>query len=967
MKTKTTGSTSTELSFSKQQYDPRLATIMTQNNKRNQSVVTEVTKSNPCPHCNKPDWCYFIGDLSVCNREAAPAQGWDKTTKQDKNGKYYYAPEIEKKSVRPKQTRFFYYQDFEGNNLVQVKRVDSGDGKKPKYSQYHWTGKSYRIGLGGIERADIPLYKYADVREAIKGGETIYFCEGETTAEALIGKGLTATTNLGGSGQKRFEHYAKCLEGAAAVILCPDRDKPGISFMTSFSEFLPDALWLYAFPDNKYFWREENLNQSGGLDCFDWIEADNFLDKEKIEAAVTSLPPSKFAPNVKTQKVEKKQKSANAEILEDQELIVEEIYTQKCLDALYSEPYISIQNDLYKWNGKYYQMCPSGTEKRRILQWCKSTPVAVSANKYEYKYAKSTYVNEIYNWALLSFAVDPEKINPAGLNCGNGVLKIDWQGTKASYKLEPHDPKYLYTYCNEIDYNPDADNSDADRLLAALDEPQRNLFLSAIAASLDLETVRKYKGREVKGFLFEGTGSNGKDALREAITKLFGNSMSSASLADFQQYDQGRKFSLAKLEGSKINWSSENSQYANISKIQCLKAAITGDPIFIEPKNVNEYEIHPTTLFIFNINEAPLLSAGMESIKSRWAILSFNKTYKIGANPLLGEIEADPRFRYDPEFLTERVCPALLNKILEKLETLITIGLDYNCCDDALTQIQKKSNHLFEFCNDLGIVYEPKARLYLSDLWAELKKWYIGNGTLEIEELLSGKEVYTWHPQLISTDKTIKAINQLFPRLQELFPKISKERDSQNRNRKGQFYIQGLSLGDKIAYKEKSYAINQICEELKQFSDQELELLLEKIQTQNQSREIASPASPSSDTKDSLLHHCFTTASPLLHPMEGNTSESYHENTVNGAFVHINVQKTDSTSLNNNVNSPSQPITQFAPGDKVIIYDSIPYVDKAYGEVVAYLGKGLYEVRELVNKSVVTIGSDKLEPRVLHE
>lgn len=28
----------------------------------------EVTKTNPCPHCGKPDWCYSIGEFTVCDR-----------------------------------------------------------------------------------------------------------------------------------------------------------------------------------------------------------------------------------------------------------------------------------------------------------------------------------------------------------------------------------------------------------------------------------------------------------------------------------------------------------------------------------------------------------------------------------------------------------------------------------------------------------------------------------------------------------------------------------------------------------------------------------------------------------------------------------------------------------------------------------------------------------------------------------
>ncbi len=30
------------------------------------------TIANPCPHCGKPDWCYSIGEFTVCDRFHQP-------------------------------------------------------------------------------------------------------------------------------------------------------------------------------------------------------------------------------------------------------------------------------------------------------------------------------------------------------------------------------------------------------------------------------------------------------------------------------------------------------------------------------------------------------------------------------------------------------------------------------------------------------------------------------------------------------------------------------------------------------------------------------------------------------------------------------------------------------------------------------------------------------------------------------
>lgn len=88
--------------------------------------IKEVTKQNPCPHCGKPDWCYSIGNLSVCNRDNPPADGWYQTNKTDRDGHFYYAPIHDLPEKQPKQsnTRTWEYLDPTGNKLVRVVRID---------------------------------------------------------------------------------------------------------------------------------------------------------------------------------------------------------------------------------------------------------------------------------------------------------------------------------------------------------------------------------------------------------------------------------------------------------------------------------------------------------------------------------------------------------------------------------------------------------------------------------------------------------------------------------------------------------------------------------------------------------------------------------------------------------------------------------------------------------------------------
>jgi len=220
----------------------------------------------------------------------------------------------------------------------------------------------------------------------------------------------------------------------------------------------------------------------------------------------------------------------------------------------------------------------------------------------------------------------------------------------------------------------------------------------------------------------------------------------------------------------------------------------------MERKGVDEHEMMLNCVFLFNINESPDLKAGLEAIQSRWAVLAFEKTYKINADQHKGEIEADSRFRYDPHFLKTEVCPALLNKILAALSTLAIEGIDYSCTISALKQIQEETNHLWSFVREVGLEECQEGRVYLNDLWELLFKWYVNNGTLEIQ-WSNGREKKIWHEQVRKNDLNIKSQNQIYQRFRELFPKIKKARHdslTEDIERIGEFYLTGIKLNHEV-------------------------------------------------------------------------------------------------------------------------------------------------------------------------
>src|SRR4028118_1761729 len=516
-------------------------------------------------------------------------------------------------------------------------------------------------------------------------------------------------------------------------------------------------------------------------------------NERKTNASKTN---NSITPPVRTQEdvVCLSSSSSNNDYIPDTAPIAGQNFILKAEDALYSDGhYVSIGGLLYRFTGSYYEELNESSEKRRIGGWLKTYSEKVKGIWVKNR-ADTASVNAVFSWVVNQTAVDPLQVNPGGLNCSNGVVKIHSDG---SHLLVPHDPKQIYTYVG-CKYDPNIDLTNGERLLECLEPSQREIFLRTAAAALNLKLVRsKLTGRGVKGLLCHGEGSNGKDTLRAVLAAVFGRGMTGKSLSDFKSYDTGRKFTLAGIEGSLCNWASENTAKVDLDSIQSLKQFITGDPLDIERKGKDSYEYKPTAIFFANCNKLPSITGGTAAIDDRYGILRFDKTYARNAIAAEGQLEADPRFKDDEKFILEKIAPAMLNKMLERLPLLLAEGIDYKATREAMREAQEESRHLWQFVRDLGYEAGKGERVYAKDLWSELQDWYQDAGILEIEYTEKGKEKLVWNELPNQWDKPVKAINQLYARLCEIFPKLEKHRHTEavfeSDRTKGDFYYLGIT------------------------------------------------------------------------------------------------------------------------------------------------------------------------------
>ncbi|MBD2307421.1 hypothetical protein H6G17_18260 [Chroococcidiopsis sp. FACHB-1243] len=556
------------------------------------------------------------------------------------------------------------------------------------------------------------------------------------------------------------------------------------------------ADWL---EDNYYSYDEDEpmelLRQFSekckGKDKLDETELENVWRSASKEPRDSSLSPKTIRNRVE----------GYLQDLEKSESGVEIPHVEQAFRDLYEgnqDPTIYFGGDFYRWTGKYYKKVDLDSELKRIGHYCRNYAVYdAKKDLMVYPLASPAAVTRVKDWSAIHLYVSPNQVDDGILNCTNGYVKLNWEDNVAYWDLIPHTPTIYCTYEPLFERNLNADESECDRALLALEDKQKSIFLRTVAAALDIDTVRRYKGRAVKTLLLVGGGANGKDTLRTMVELLFGNQgMTSLSMSAFRQYDQGRYFALSGLIHSKINWCSENTGFQRIDGLESLKAAITGDPLQCERKNVDAKAFNPKAIFFFNFNKLPQVTGGSEAIESRYAILKLEKVFKTRPDLSRGELLADPRFKYDREFLCKEVMPAFLNKVLAALLELMNEGIDYCPIQDEMQQLRYDSNHLYQFLDDSGFVVEPGAEILLNEIWIALLEWYAKQGICELD---SSKKVLRWHDQ---SPDYVKASRCLAPKLEELNPQIKKS----DKNKQGAI-IQGLRrvapANDTSSYKPK--------------------------------------------------------------------------------------------------------------------------------------------------------------------
>lgn len=263
----------------------------------------------------------------------------------------------------------------------------------------------------------------------------------------------------------------------------------------------------------------------------------------------------------------------------------------------------------------------------------------------------------------------------------NGVYNID-TGELLSFSPD-------MVILNKIDwnYNPDAYNPDIDKTLTRLscgDQAIKALLCEAIGYCF-------YRRNELrKAFILTGEKQNGKSTYLSLIASLLGQSnITSLDLAEL-----GQRFKAAELFGKLANIGDDIGDDF-ISNPAIFKKVVSGDPVNVERKGENPFDLKNYSKFLFSANNIPRIKDKSGAVISRLVIIPFNARFT------KDDPDFDPYIKY--KLRTESAMEYLILLGLDGLKRVLTryTFTESDSAEKALQEYEENNNPILLFFKEV--------------------------------------------------------------------------------------------------------------------------------------------------------------------------------------------------------------------------------------------------------------------------
>ena len=265
----------------------------------------------------------------------------------------------------------------------------------------------------------------------------------------------------------------------------------------------------------------------------------------------------------------------------------------------------------------------------------------------------------------------------------NGLYNLN------SNTLEPFSSDIIILNKIDWNYNPGAYDANVDKLfdrLACGDPEVRALLCEAVGYCF-------YRRNELrKAFILTGEKQNGKSTYLKLITRLLGHdNITTLDLAEL-----GQRFKAAELFGKLANIGDDIGDDF-IPNPAIFKKVVSGDPINVERKSENPFDLTNYSKFLFSANNIPRIKDKSGAVISRLVIIPFNARFT------KDDPDFDPYIIY--KITTENAMEYLINIGLEGLKRVLKsyCFTESESTERALAEYEENNNPVLLFFKELTL------------------------------------------------------------------------------------------------------------------------------------------------------------------------------------------------------------------------------------------------------------------------
>lgn len=272
------------------------------------------------------------------------------------------------------------------------------------------------------------------------------------------------------------------------------------------------------------------------------------------------------------------------------------------------------------------------------------------------------------------------------INAKNGVIKLDYD--HRTVKLIGKKPQYMFNYCIDTIYDPNADPAPIDKFIEEIVGQEQKDYIYQMAALAIRDADVELEPSKVCYFI-QGPRNTGKNHLLKVLSTFLGAANTSTIPLHELAED---KFVKALLEGKLINVNDEVPVSLAMGESREIKTLTGGKTHTLNPKRVQQYQGIITALLVFAGNHFPRCHIPKDDLAfwGRWDILHCDHVFTVNE-------------KKGSEIFTPENMSGFFNKVIEKLFDLHDFGIKRRCASPEQTYAEWMSNSssVYRFVQDM--------------------------------------------------------------------------------------------------------------------------------------------------------------------------------------------------------------------------------------------------------------------------